>query len=143
MTSWTAACVALAAVALGAGGCGGSSTSIDRSGDTAGDGSVPDTDGARASSCPPPTSTACASPAPSFAADISPILERSCDTCHSMDNTDGIWPLHEYVDVAAWSDLIISDLLDCSMPPPDSGTSFPESDRQKLFAWLACGSPND
>lgn len=94
-------------------------------------------------SCPPPASTVCVQPAPSFAATITPILDRSCNTCHSDGNPDGVWPLQAWADVAAWSDLIIPDLVNCTMPPPDSGTSFPESDRQLFFAWLACGSPNN
>jgi len=99
--------------------------------------------GGAAAACPPPASTACKSPAPSFAATITPILDRSCNTCHAEDNPDGVWPLHAYADVAAWSDLIIPDLVNCTMPPPDSATPFPESDRQLFFAWLACGSPNN
>ena len=93
--------------------------------------------------CTPPASTICAQPAPSFAAGSSPVVDRSCNTCHADDNPDGIWPLHAWADVAAWQQLIISDLVNCTMPPPDSGTPFSESERQQLFAWLACNSPDN
>jgi len=99
--------------------------------------------GGAVAACPPPASTVCASPAPSFAATITPILDRSCNTCHAEGNPDGVWPLHAYADVAAWSDLIVPDLVHCTMPPAGSATPFPESDRQLFFAWLACGSPDN
>ena len=99
--------------------------------------------GAAAMTCPLPASTVCAPPAPSFANVITPILDRSCNTCHAEGNPDGLWPLRAYTDVVAWSQLISADLVSCHMPPPDSATPFPESDRQTVFAWVACGSPNN
>jgi len=82
-------------------------------------------------------------PAPSFATAITPILDRSCNTCHAENNPDGVWPLRAWADVAAWSNLIIADLVSCAMPPAPSNTPFPEADRQLVFAWLACGSPDN
>ena len=118
------------------GGAGGTAAGSGGAGGTA-------AVGGGAAACLPPSSTKCVQPAPSFATDISPLLDRSCNTCHADDNPDGVWPLHAYADVSAWSQLIIGDLVNCTMPPADSDTPFPESDRQRLFAWLACGSPDN
>jgi len=132
---------------LGQGGSAGANTGGGGAGGApqAGTGGLGGATGAggAAASCPPPASTVCVQPAPSFAADIAPILDRSCNGCHTVDNPDGVWPLNSWADVAAWSNLIIPDLVQCRMPPPDSTTPFPEADRQLFFAWLACNSPNN
>lgn len=82
---------------------------------------------------------------PSFAATIVPILDASCNSCHDPDLPGAPWPLRDYDDVAAWRDLILPDLLACSMPPrnSDSGVALSEVDRQQLLTWLACGSPDN
>lgn len=158
MTVRTAAFCALALLgtAGGFGACGGTSGPLDHAGGAPGSasgaggaggagggGGVGGAGGTATAGCSAPASATCVQPAPSFAATITPILDRSCNTCHSDDNPDGIWPLRAWADVSAWQQLIISDLVNCTMPPPDSNTSFPESDRQLLFAWLACSSPDN
>jgi len=145
----TAAFLALALATTALTACGGQSVSVDYAGGAPGTGAdgvggqAGGAGGATAASCPPPASTVCLAPAPSFATTITPILDRSCNSCHAEDNPDGVWPLRAWADVAAWSNLIIADLVQCAMPPADSNTSFPETDRQLIFAWLACGSPNN
>jgi len=140
--------VSLVGAAGGFGACGTSSSCPNAGGapgtaGSGGDGAVGGAGGVAAASCPAPASATCLQPAPSFAASIAPLLERSCNTCHSEDNPDGIWPLRAWADVSAWQQLIVSDLVNCTMPPAGSNTPFPESDRQLLFAWLACGSPDN
>jgi cytochrome c5 len=95
------------------------------------------------SACPAPRSTVCPADAPSFATTVVPILDAACNGCHDAALPDAPWPLHDYGDVQAWRDLITPDLLDCSMPPPDSGTTLSEVDRQQLLTWITCGSPNN
>jgi len=146
-TFWTLALIAFAACGTQkvtvepAGGAPGAAGGA--AGNAGGAGGAASGAGGAPATCPPPASTECGPSAPSFATTISPILDRSCNSCHTADNPDGVWPLDAWADVAAWSNLIIADLLHCTMPPPDSNTPFPEADRQLIFAWLACGSPNN
>jgi hypothetical protein len=121
-----------------AGGAAGTATNAGAGGAGAGAAG-----GATGATCPPPASTVCVLPAPSFATVITPILDRSCNTCHVENSPDGVWPLQAWADVAAWSNLIIADLVNCTMPPAQSNTPFPDGDRQLIFAWLACGSPDN
>jgi hypothetical protein len=93
--------------------------------------------------CPPPLATVCPDPPPSFAATIVPILDASCNTCHDPNVPGAPWPLHDYGDVLAWRGVIIPVLLDCSMPPEDSGVSISEVDRQQILTWLACDAPDN
>jgi hypothetical protein len=96
-----------------------------------------------AMACPPPVATVCPELVPSFAATIVPILDASCNTCHAADVPDAPWPLHDLGDVQAWRDLIIPDLLDCSMPPPGGGVTLSEVDRQQILTWIVCGTPDN
>jgi len=125
----------------GAGGPGGAGGAGGAAAGGAGGASVDPS--ATAFGCPPPATLICPTPAPGFAADVLPILDRACNTCHDPALPGDLWPLHEYTDVFAWKSLIIPDLEDCSMPPPDAPAPLPETDRQLIFAWLVCGSPDN
>jgi len=91
-----------------------------------------------------PTATwpPCSQPAPTFAADVLPLLNRDCNTpaCHGTGGP--AWPLIEYQDVADWADNIEYDVEACMMPPPDAG-ALSASDKAQLVDWIACGSHND
>jgi hypothetical protein len=107
-----------------------------------GDAGVGD-DGTVAAACPPPASTTCIDPAPSFANDIAPILDSRCNNCHDPNVPEAPWPLIDYGDVFAWSISIGGDVATCAMPPAGSGTVLPEPERQKILAWIVCGSPDN
>jgi len=83
--------------------------------------------------------TACAQPAPSYA-DVEPIFQRRCVGCHSGE-PGGPWPLTAYEHVASWFSEIRAVMLMCAMPPPDSGQTMPDSERDAILAWLRCGTP--
>ena len=93
--------------------------------------------------CPPPLSTVCPTPPPSYANDIVPILDARCNGCHDPAIPDGPWPLHDYQDVIDWKGVVVDSLLNCTMPPADGPTTLPEVERQRLFAWVACDTPNN
>jgi cytochrome c5 len=93
--------------------------------------------------CEPPTSEVCSSAAPSFSAEIAPILEQRCNNCHAPGVDGGPWPLDTRQNVSDWSSIIIKDLKDCSMPPAGSGVPFSTEERDKLWAWLICGAPDN
>lgn len=93
--------------------------------------------------CPPPLSTVCAAPAPSFAWEVVPILDARCNGCHDPALPNGPWPFHDYQDVLDWKGVFVDSLVNCTMPPADGGVALPEDERQRLFAWIACGAPDN
>jgi hypothetical protein len=144
--AWCAGFAGLALCAAVA-GCSSSAPAAPTSGEggaLASDGTEASSDDAGASSsvcevldAPPP----CVDPAPSFANDIFPMLNRDCNgTCHMAGGV--AWPLTDYQDVSDWSLLIQIQLQQCEMPPTDAG-ALPPGDRDSLLNWIACGSPNN
>jgi len=83
---------------------------------------------------------ACPSAVPGYAADVAPIIERRCLSCHS-GSTLGPWPLTAYQHVADWQDMIRSQLLDCTMPPPEAGIPMTNAERLSILLWIRCGLP--
>ncbi|WP_437923356.1 hypothetical protein WMF37_30530 [Sorangium sp. So ce291] len=73
-------------------------------------------------------------------ADVAPILEEQCVWCHGQSE-DGPWPLTTYEEVAAWRHKIRSDILSCSMPPPDSGFELTADEASLILGWIRCGAP--
>jgi hypothetical protein len=43
------------------------------------------------------------------------------------------WPLTTYSHVADWHDEIRSEMLKCSMPPPDAGIAMPDEERERIL----------
>jgi hypothetical protein len=68
------------------------------------------------------------------------IIERRCLGCHS-GVPEGPWPLTTYEHVADWQDVVRTDLLDCSMPPPDAGVPITIDERIAILTWIRCGFP--
>jgi hypothetical protein len=84
--------------------------------------------------------TSCPDPAPRYA-DVAPIFEQRCVSCHSPLWT-GPWPLDTYKHVSDWQDTIRSNLLDCTMPPPDSDAGpLLDEESAKILAFIRCGLP--
>jgi hypothetical protein len=85
------------------------------------------------------TSSTCTKPAPHYG-DIAPILDRSCNSCHT-----GIghapWALTDYEHVSAWAEAIQQDLSMCTMPPLDGGVAMTAADRLEVLDWVQCGAP--
>ncbi len=96
-------------------------------------------------SCTYVDASACNSPAPSYASDVSPLLDRACNaTCHVTGV--GPWPLTNYGDVSDWASIIAGDVEKCTMPPADAGAGTPkltDSERVLLLNRIACGAPNN
>jgi hypothetical protein len=83
--------------------------------------------------------TACPSPDLRYAS-VEPIFRERCVVCHS-GMPGGPWPLNSYGHVASWRDTILAALLDCAMPPADSGMTIPPEDSQLILEWIRCGMP--
>ncbi len=119
----------LVIVALFSFGCGGS----DPQGGGPRDAAIP---------CPNDLPPACPSPAPSYAADIAPLIMRRCTPCHypggvaAMGNHD----LSDYPRVFAQKRDVLTQFYACKMPPADAGA--PTADERKaMLGWLVCGAP--
>jgi hypothetical protein len=94
---------------------------------------------ARPLTCSVTAPTSCPDPAPRYA-DIAPIVSRRCVACH-WGAIDGPWPLLTYTSIVDWEDLVRGSLLDCSMPPLDSGVVMADEERVAILTWLRCGHP--
>jgi cytochrome c5 len=77
---------------------------------------------------------------PGHFADVTPILAKSCNPCHTADAAQGEWPLTDYGDVAAWTPLIQRDLCLSLMPPLDGGVALAPADRLAILDWIQCGA---
>ncbi len=87
--------------------------------------------------------------APSFAADVVPILERRCVECHSRGGI-APWEMSSWERVRGWSPMIREAILARRMPPwhadPQVGTfvndrSLTALEGRKLLAWIEAGAP--
>jgi hypothetical protein len=101
--------------------------------------------------CPVASEGACMSP-PSYQRDVSPILDRYCNNCHSGAVDGGPWPLGGYQHVYDWKELMVIDLLGCTipgivqghlMPPADAPLPLPRDPRDVVVTWLVCGAPDN
>jgi hypothetical protein len=73
--------------------------------------------------------------------DVKPIFDGTCTSagCHTGIG-DAPWSLKDYQDVADWQELVRADILDCSMPPPESNLRITNEDRMKILTWVRCGA---
>lgn len=116
---------ASAFVALGAGGVG---CHVEAS-------------GAPVAECSSVDASACPAQVPSYTNDVAPLLDRECNnTCHAPGA--GPWPLTDRQSLIDWTDLIVRDTENCSMPPPDAG-ALTTGERDTIVGWFACGAPNN
>jgi hypothetical protein len=88
-------------------------------------------------SCAIKPPAACPDASPGYAS-VEPILQKSCVPCHPGNGDQ--WALTDYDHVAAWSDAIAQDLVDCTMPPLDGGIGITASERLSLLVWSSCGA---
>jgi len=89
--------------------------------------------------CAPLAPTECPDPAPHYP-DVAPIFEQRCASCHTGVG-DAPWPLNTYEEVADWAYVVRSQVLNCSMPPADSGVVMLPEERDKMLTWVRCGFP--
>ncbi len=85
--------------------------------------------------------TPCDGGAPSYQADIVPILETGCIPCHSPSGTAG-WDEDTYPEVYAQFGSMLSFVNSCTMPPIN-GPQLSDEQRITLTAWLTCGAPDN
>jgi hypothetical protein len=95
-----------------------------------------------AASCPreiPP----CPSPPPSFVAEVNPIIQSVCVTCHGPGGIESARPYITYEDMASYGPFqtMYQQVLVCLMPQAPQMLTVAQ--RQKLLEWFACGEPDD
>ena len=88
----------------------------------------------------------------SYSADVVPILERNCVSCH-YDGGIGSWPMNSHAMVRGWSPMMREVLMTRRMPPgqvdPHVGKPLLEvagltADEQRtLVSWIDAGAPMD
>jgi hypothetical protein len=83
--------------------------------------------------------TSCNDPTIGYA-DIAPILEQRCLSCH-RGTPGGPWPLTSYEHVASWANEIRGQVSACAMPPADAGSTMTDEERDRLLLWVRCGAP--
>jgi len=80
---------------------------------------------------------------PPVYADVAPLIDRTCNSCHTPDDPEGPWPLVSYSHIVAWGSLVRDELLQCTMPPLDDDVDFSPEDRLLLMTWVRCGFPEE
>jgi hypothetical protein len=108
-------------------------------GEPASDASAP-SDAAIPVSCPVEAPTSCPDAAAIRYADVAPIIEARCAPCHSP-LWSGPWPLNTLAHVRDWTDDIRTNLVACTMPPPDAGIPITKAERLTMLQWIRCGLP--
>jgi uncharacterized membrane protein len=94
------------------------------------------------STCTASTPTSCPSTPPSYAADVAPLLETYCVSCHQAGGQQSDKPLDTFRSVSTLSSGVESSVGSCSMPP--SGEAQPtDAERETILAWIVCGGSNN
>lgn len=100
------------------------------------------TDAGTTGTCPDDLPSACPAGAPSYSADIAPIVEIRCGACHAPGKPQASKTLVDYADLHALRGPVLNQVYACKMPPADQPQPTPD-ERRALLAWLVCGAPND
>ena len=133
MTSRTLAALALAAVAALGMACSDGKPASSSSGD-ADSGTIGD--------CLDDIPASCPAVAPTYAKDVSPILQLSCAVCHAPGGRVPDRQLVTYDQIYAQRGAILSQVNACRMPPRNGSALKPEA-RKALLTWLVCGAKDD
>ena len=99
-----------------------------------------------AQSCPNDLPAACPSPAPTFSADVAPLIQKYCAGCHSADGEEPNPLLVSYDSITGSMDatarMVETQLVQCNMPPAGQPQLTAE-ERQTILGWLVCGAKDN
>ena len=93
--------------------------------------------GSGSATCPNDYPSACPTPAPSFANDVSPLIHANCTPCHGAGQQ--IPTLDTYDDVMRAATMISMQVFQCRMPPAPRAP-LTSQQRQIILGWLVCGA---
>jgi hypothetical protein len=147
MTSYRTMGLLLAAGVSLAAACGGddppapaTATDAGAAGQSTAGGSAAGSGGSssRPEGCPLTPPTTCPDPKPGYA-DVKPIFEQRCYSCH--DGNHQQWPLTTYQHVADWFGEVRAQMIACSMPPASAMSEMTVGERRQILEWIRCGYP--
>ncbi len=92
--------------------------------------------------CPKDPPVDCPEPAPSYAANVAPVMRTRCANCHQPGAIQEFVPFQTYEQVQAWQVGIKAMLEACMMPPADQPQPAVQEWRA-ILGWIACGAMND
>ena len=86
----------------------------------------------------------CPDPAPSYAGEVSAIIQTYCVVCHAPGGQEANRPFSTWQDIDShgYAGPMQRQLLACQMPPAGA-TPLPDAQKQALIGWLTCGAPNN
>ena len=89
----------------------------------------------------------CDTAAVSFAADVLPVFERHCTSCHAGANATAGVRLDSFREVRPWIDggllrCTVTHVGSCATMPP-GGQLIPDCDVAAVTAWLDAGAPDN
>jgi mono/diheme cytochrome c family protein len=93
-----------------------------------------------AGSCPNDPAPACPSVMPTYAADVAPIVQAVCVSCHGPGGTEAVKPFTTYDELNADKLAAYGRVLSCAMPPANAPQPLGLDQRQTLLEWFACGA---
>jgi hypothetical protein len=92
-------------------------------------------------SCPDDLPAACPVQAPSYQAEVAPLLEARCVGCHAAGQVASNRLLDGYGSVFSQRAAVLRQTYACQMPPADAGAPLTAAERAVLLGWLVCGAP--
>ena len=96
--------------------------------------------------CPDDLPPSCPTPAPTFSADVAPLIQTYCAGCHSAGGQEPTPSLVNYSGITGPMGRTASDieyeLNRCGMPKPGSPQLTSEQ-RRTILGWIICGAQND
>ena len=95
-----------------------------------------------ANSCGDTLPASCPSAAPSYAADVAPLVSSRCVACHGPGGVSSEKPLGSYPQLFQRRETTLVELHDCLMPPK-AAAPLTASERHALERWLVCGAPDN
>ena len=101
---------------------------------------------AASSSCPTHDydMRACPSPMPSFSADVQPIFEAKCTTCHAPGGLRASSPLTTWKQIDGLLSTVVMYVVTCKMPNvAEGGVALTPAERGTMLDWFACMAPNN
>ena len=95
-----------------------------------------------AGSCPPPDRSHGCEPAPTYAADVAPILAAACTRCHAPGGAAEGDDLTTAAGVHRKGSTVLTQVQSCLMPPAAAERPLTAAERDTLVRWFACGAPD-
>jgi hypothetical protein len=86
----------------------------------------------------------CPDPQPSYAGEVSALIQTYCVGCHGPGGVQANRPFGTWQDITShqYAGPMQRQLLACRMPPGDAPQPT-DAEKNTLIGWLTCGAPNN